>query len=149
MFNQAPMVRLTSRRSAAAFFHNSGRRPQAASHFPPRRQQQRRVRPPLRRSCAAPPRCSWPLQESEVEGCEHEHDSYIHRQPFPEPVLEEQDVDCDDHNCHQDYVECGGRPASHISLRVQGRRPSRPCELQRHVSPPDSLFPTGRPRPQP
>ena len=73
---------------------------------------------------AAPPPCSWTFQESEVEGCEYQDDSYVHRQPFPEPVLEEQDIDRDDHGCHQDYVECGGRLASHFSPRLTVRRSS-------------------------
>ena len=55
------------------------------------------------------------FQESEVEGCEYQDDSYIHRQPFPEPVLEEQEIDRDDHGCHQDYVECGARLTSLFS----------------------------------
>jgi hypothetical protein len=71
----------------------------------------------LRLSRAAPPPCSWTFQESEVEGREYQDDSYVHRQSFPEPVLEEQDIDRDDHGCHQDYVECGGRLVSHFSPR--------------------------------
>jgi hypothetical protein len=46
-----------------------------------------------KRVSGAPPRrppCSWTFQESEVEGCEYQNDSYIHRQPFPEMVSEEQ-----------------------------------------------------------
>ena len=78
----------------------------------------------LRLSRAAPPPCSWTFQESEVEGCEYQDDSNVHRQPFPEPVLEEQEIDRDDHGCHQDYVECGGHPASHFSPRLTVRRSS-------------------------
>ena len=36
------------------------------------------------------PLCSWILQKSQVERSEHQDDSYIHHQPFPEPVPEEQ-----------------------------------------------------------
>jgi hypothetical protein len=57
----------------------------------------------LRLSRAAPAPRSWTLQESEVEGCEYQDDSYVHRQPFPESVFEEQQIDRGDRSCHQDY----------------------------------------------
>jgi hypothetical protein len=38
-------------------------------------------------------RCSETFEESEVEGCEYQDDSWIHRQPWPESVLEEQEID--------------------------------------------------------
>jgi len=86
-------------------------------------------RSPPSNPCTTPPgsarRSSWTFQESEVEGCEYEDDSYVHRQPFPEPVLEEQDIDRDDHGCHQDYVECGGRVASHFSPRLKFGAPTK------------------------
>jgi hypothetical protein len=41
------------------------------------------------------------FQKSEVEGCEYQDDSYIHRQPFPEVVLEEQKI-YNDHNGYQE-----------------------------------------------
>lgn len=75
-------------------------------------------------SRAAPPPCSWTFQESEVEGPEYEDDSYVHRQPFPEPVFEEQEIDRDDHGYHREYVECGSRLASHFSPRSKVRRSS-------------------------
>ncbi len=77
-----------------------------------------------RLNSGAPPPCSWTFQESEVEGCEYQDDSYVHHQPFPEPVLEEQDIDRDDYGCHQDYVECADRLASHFSPRLTVRRSS-------------------------
>ena len=55
------------------------------------------------------------FQESEVEGCEYQNDSCVHRQAFPEPVHEEQDIDRDDHGCHQNYIECGDHLASNFS----------------------------------
>src|SRR5215470_7649256 len=66
------------------------------------------------------------LQESEVEGCEYEDDSYVHRQSFPEPILEEQEIDRNDHSCHQQYVEYGGRLISHISPLHQSGAPALP-----------------------
>jgi hypothetical protein len=55
------------------------------------------------------------FQESEVEGCEYQDDPHVHREPFPESILEEQQIDRDDHGCHQDYAKCGGHMASHFS----------------------------------
>jgi hypothetical protein len=37
-------------------------------------------------------RSSWTLDESEVESCEYQGNSYIDYQPFPEPVSEEQEI---------------------------------------------------------
>jgi hypothetical protein len=36
------------------------------------------------------------LQESQAEGCEHHDNADIHEKPFPEAILEEQDIDTDD-----------------------------------------------------
>jgi hypothetical protein len=58
------------------------------------------------------------LQESQVERCEHQDDSYIHHQPFPEPVPEEQDIHTDYDGCQQRYVKydrCLSRHFSHQS----------------------------------
>jgi hypothetical protein len=59
---------------------------------------------------------SWMFQKPEVEGCEYQDDSYVHREPFPEPAPEEQDIDQDDHRYHQGYVECDDHLAPHFSL---------------------------------
>jgi hypothetical protein len=64
------------------------------------------------------------LQESEVEGREYQDDSCVHRQPFPEPVPEEREIDRHDHGNHQDYVEYRGLLTSHFSLRFS-RSPLR------------------------
>jgi len=64
------------------------------------------------------------FQESEIEGREYQDDSYVHRQPFPKPVLEEQDIGRDDHGYHEDYVKCGAHLASHFSPRLTARRSS-------------------------
>lgn len=45
------------------------------------------------------------FQESEVESCEQQDDPYIRCQPFPEPVLEEQDIQSDYDNGQQHYVK--------------------------------------------
>jgi hypothetical protein len=47
------------------------------------------------------PPCSWTFQESEVKGGEYQDDSYIHHQPFPERVSEEQEIYSDDNRCQQ------------------------------------------------
>jgi len=44
------------------------------------------------------------LQEPEVERSEHEDDANVYRQPFPEVVSEEQDVDSD-HDGYQRHHE--------------------------------------------
>jgi hypothetical protein len=44
-------------------------------------------------------------QESEVERREHEDDSNIHRQPFPESVSEEHDIYTDYDGCHRQHVK--------------------------------------------
>ena len=53
------------------------------------------------------------FQESEVEGCEHQDDSYIHCQPFPELVPEEEDIYSDHNGYQQQYVKDGSCLASH------------------------------------
>src|SRR6202030_43414 len=50
-----------------------------------------------RKGAVAP--CSWTPQESEVERCEHQDDSNIHCQPFPESVSEEHEIYPDYHGC--------------------------------------------------
>jgi hypothetical protein len=55
------------------------------------------------------------FQKSEVEGCEHEDDSYIHRQPFPELVLEEQEIYSDHNGYQEQYVKHDSRLAFHFT----------------------------------
>jgi hypothetical protein len=66
-------------------------------------------------------------EESEVEGSEYQDNSYVRRQPFPEPVSEEQQIDRDDRGCHQDPVECNDEAG--FSLRS----PPKYSALQRHL----------------
>jgi hypothetical protein len=62
---------------------------------------------------STPSSCSGTFQESEVKGREYQDDPNVHREPSPESVLEEQQIDRGDHGCHQDYVKYGGRLTSH------------------------------------
>jgi hypothetical protein len=66
-----------------------------------------RNRFPLKRAtsalCIAP--CSWTTEESEVESSEHQHNTNIHCQPFPESVSEEREIYSDYDGCHRHYVK--------------------------------------------
>jgi hypothetical protein len=53
------------------------------------------------------------FQKSEVEGYKYQDDSYIHSQPFPEMVLEEQEIYSDHNGYQQQYIKHGSRLASH------------------------------------
>jgi hypothetical protein len=58
------------------------------------------------------------LQKSQVERYEHQDDSNIRHQPFPEPVPEEQDIYTDHDGYHQHYIKydrCLSRHFSHPS----------------------------------
>jgi len=68
------------------------------------------------RATASP--CSETPQESEVEGCEHQDNSQVRRQPLPEAVFEEQQIDRDDHGHHQDHVQCSRKRVAPISRRT-------------------------------
>jgi hypothetical protein len=72
-------------------------------------------------TCGSPP-CSWTFQESKIKRDEYQNDSYIHHQPFPELVLEEQEIYGDDNGYPQQYVKYGTRLDSHFS---PARNPSR------------------------
>jgi hypothetical protein len=58
---------------------------------------------------------SWTPQESQVERQEHQNDSKVHRQPFPESVSEEHQVYTDYDSCHRHYVKHGGYRSAHFS----------------------------------
>ena len=49
--------------------------------------------------------CSRMPQESQIESCKDQDDSYVHYQPFPEPVPEEQEICSDYDGYHQHYVK--------------------------------------------
>ncbi|HEY3777499.1 MAG TPA: hypothetical protein VGL35_05535 [Rhizomicrobium sp.] len=57
-------------------------------------------------------------QDSEVERCEHQDNSNIHCQPFPEPVSEEPEIHTDDDGCHRQHVKHDNYLSAHFS-RVQ------------------------------
>jgi len=45
------------------------------------------------------------LQESKVESCEHQNDSNIHYQPFPESVSEKREIYSDYDGYHRHHVK--------------------------------------------
>jgi hypothetical protein len=47
----------------------------------------------------------WTPEESEIESCEHQDNTDIHRQPFPESVSEEREVYTDYDGCHRQRVK--------------------------------------------
>src|SRR5277367_2064529 len=51
------------------------------------------------------PTDSWTPQESQVERCEHQDDSNIHCQPFPESVSQEHEIYTDYDGCHRHHVK--------------------------------------------
>jgi hypothetical protein len=55
------------------------------------------------------------FQKSEVEGREYQDDSHIHRQAFPELVLEEQEIYSDHNGYQEQYVKHDSRLAFHFS----------------------------------
>src|ERR1700734_2916027 len=66
--------------------------------------------------------CSWTLQESQVESCEHQDDPNIRRQTFPESVSEEHEIraDYDSHHRrhvkHDSYLSAHSDPAQSQSI---------------------------------
>jgi hypothetical protein len=66
-----------------------------------------------RKGAVAP--CSWTPQESQVESCEHQDDSNIHCQPFPESVSEEHEIYTDYDGCHRHRVKHDSYLSAHFS----------------------------------
>jgi len=66
-----------------------------------------------RKGAVAP--CSWTPQESQVERCEHQDDSNIHCQPFPESVSEEHEIYTDYDGCHRHHVKHDSYLSAHFS----------------------------------
>src|SRR5579862_4716031 len=66
-----------------------------------------------RKGAVAP--CSWTPQESKVECCEHQDDSNIHGQPFPESVSEEHDIYTDYDGYHRHHVKHVSYRSAHFS----------------------------------
>jgi hypothetical protein len=67
---------------------------------------------------------SWALQESQVESCEHQDNSYIHCQPFPEPVSEEQEINGNYNSYQQHNAEYDRCLFSHFRSSAQSISPS-------------------------
>jgi hypothetical protein len=63
--------------------------------------------------------CSWMPQESQVESSEHQDDSNIHCQPFPESVSEEQDIYSDDDGYHRQRVNYDSYLSAHFRPLAQ------------------------------
>jgi hypothetical protein len=53
--------------------------------------------------------------ESEVESCEHQNDANINRQPFPEPISEEHEIDTDYGGCHRYHIKHDSYLSAHSS----------------------------------
>jgi hypothetical protein len=61
--------------------------------------------------------CSWTPQESQVERREHQDDSNIHYQPFPESVSEEPEIYTDYDGCHRNRVKHHSHLSAHLTPR--------------------------------
>jgi hypothetical protein len=57
----------------------------------------------IRKAAIAP--CSWTPEESQVESSEHQDNTNIHCQPFPESVSEEHEIYTDYDGCHRHHVK--------------------------------------------
>lgn len=62
---------------------------------------------------------SWTLQESEIESYEHQDNSYIHCQPFPEMVSEEQEIHGNYNGYHQHDVKYASCLSPHFEPPAQ------------------------------
>jgi hypothetical protein len=68
---------------------------------------------------------SWTLQESKVESYEHQDNSYIHHQPFPEPVSEKQEIHSNYNGCHQHDVKYHNYLFPHFQPPLSKYKPVR------------------------
>jgi hypothetical protein len=57
----------------------------------------------------------WMPNESDVEGCEHQHNANIHRQPFPESVFKEHNIYAYYDGCHSHHVKRYSYLSTHLS----------------------------------
>src|ERR1700693_5671289 len=62
--------------------------------------------------------CSWTLEKSQVESCEHQDNADIHCQPFPESVSEEHDIYTDYDGCHRHHVKHDSYLSAHLSSNL-------------------------------
>src|SRR5690348_10286734 len=72
--------------------------------------------------------CSWTLEESQVESCEHQDNADIHCQPFPESVSEEDEIYTDYDSGHRHDVKRDTCVSAHF-------RPNGPNRWARHFFP--------------
>jgi hypothetical protein len=68
---------------------------------------------------------SWALQEPQTECREHQDNSDIYDQPFPEVVPEEQEVYADHDGYQHEHVKHGGCLSSHRFLLLGAANPSK------------------------
>jgi hypothetical protein len=61
----------------------------------------------------------WTFQEPEIERHEYEDDTEIRRQAWPELISEEQEINGQDGDDQQQYVQDGDRLACHFSGRFE------------------------------
>jgi hypothetical protein len=59
--------------------------------------------------------CSWTPEESQIESCEHQDNTNVHCQPFPESVSEEYEIYTDYDGCYRHHVKHDSLSA-HFSL---------------------------------
>ena len=57
---------------------------------------------------------SWASQESQVERREHQDDSNIHHQAFPESVFKEREIYTDYDGCHRQHVKHDSYLSAHF-----------------------------------
>jgi len=53
------------------------------------------------------------LHEPQIERCKHQDNADVYRQPSPDAILEEQDVDADHNGYQREYVKHDGWRRSH------------------------------------
>jgi hypothetical protein len=59
--------------------------------------------------------CSWMPEESEEESCEHQDNTNIHCQPFPESTFEEHEICTDYDGYHHHHVKRDSYASAHFS----------------------------------
>jgi hypothetical protein len=81
------------------------------------------------------------LQESQIECCEYRDNSYIHQEPFPEPVSEKQEIHSDHRGSHHHDVKYNRYLSSHWSPRSKYKLH---FEYAPGIGDPVSIFAMGR-----
>lgn len=81
-------------------------------------------------------------QESQVERCEHQDDSNIHCQPFPESVSEEHEIYTDYDGCHRHHVKHDSYLSAHFSPRFNRKSNQKSEFSDGLLGPPGDTFDT-------